>query len=782
MEYRILGRRGARREPTSMKTPPEDLRRLLAVALLGVAVFAAGLALAFRRLPEWRAVPVPPRSTFIESYREVTGRLGFKPLESERPHTALVTQTSGFELACARRQPGEPATAEAFGICAQVRQEGELPGDDRSRELSLLFAADGSIRAVTWLRNQLRLSAAIENPVAPRQQAEPFALLLTAPGESLGSPRSALLGRASALYYDLGGVSPPEHVRVLSLPGGNIVATRGHGTATEGISRNTGFDWLRAFQEAIPYLFVVCVVILFFVLIGKGHIDVINGALLAGILLLTMVPELFVHEARPDNLLGYGLSIVLKFLWIFLVWSAGESFLRSYQPNFTTSLDSLRAGRIGPRGGRALLYGLALGIGLTGLRLALLALATLDPLAWPATGSLSLPLASPWASSVSQSFVLAGTVMLLMAVALRIVRARWAPLLAAVAIALCWPIPIQLQNFWIEMAARILLSGALVAALRAFGLTALLTATVTFYLLPAAVYSALNLAWMPWAFLGAAGTSAALLVLGLIGLRRPDSIEAQRLVPPAFMRRLEEERRLRYEMQLLARMQEGLLPPVPDLPGWEIAARSIVATEAGGDLYDFLFDEDGQLWVAVGDVAGHGYSCAIVQAMTTAALTSLIRPGALPSDVLLQVDRVIRRGGTARNFASLTLLRLDPQTGEVVISNAGHPFPLLVLDGDVSEIVLPGLPLGKGPKRCYLDVTLHLPPGAALVFCSDGLIETQDWQQTSYGFDRPLEVLRRDTTLQAEKVLEALLADWRQHLGTEEPPDDTTVVVVRRAG
>jgi sigma-B regulation protein RsbU (phosphoserine phosphatase) len=293
----------------------------------------------------------------------------------------------------------------------------------------------------------------------------------------------------------------------------------------------------------------------------------------------------------------------------------------------------------------------------------------------------------------------------------------------------------------------------------------------------------LNLAWMPWIFAGSAGLTAAFLLLGLIGLGRPYSVEAHRLQPPAFIRRIEEERRLRYEMQLLARMQEGLLPQsVPDLPGWEIAARSILATEAGGDLYDFLFDDDGRLWVAVGDVAGHGYSCAIVQAMTTAALTSLIRPGALPSEILVQVDRVIRRGGSSRNFASLALLRLDPATGEVVIANAGHPFPLLILDGDVSELVLPGLPLGKGPRRIYLDTTLHLPPGAALVFCSDGLMETQDWQENPYGFERPLEVLRRTPSAPAESLLEILLADWRRHLGTEEPPDDTTVVVVRRAG
>lgn len=762
-----------------MKKPPEDLRRLLAMSLLGAAVFAAGLAFAFQRLPEWRAVPVPSAGPFMESYRQIGRGLGFAPLEGERPYTGLVTQVGDMGLVCARRQPGEPAANESFGVCAEVRQAGELPGDDRTRELSIYFSVDGAPRAAAWLRRQILTSMATDNPVAPRERAEMFVRLLMIPGESLQPPRNALIGGSPALFYDLVGSAPAEHVRVLNIPGGSVLSSREHGTAAEGVVRNTTLRWL---QLLIRCLFVAGVLILFFVLVGKGRIDVINGALLAGILLLTLIPELLVHDATPGSLIASGVLTMVKILWVFLVWSAGESFLRSHQPNFTTSLDALRAGRLGPRGGRALLYGLALGAGLAGLRLTILSAGTLTPEIWPQEASLWLPLASVGRNVAGHSFVLAGTVMLALAVALRVLPARWAPFAAAVAAVLCWSPPLHLENFWIEMAARLLLAGILVFALRTFGMTTLLTATVTFYLLPAAIYSSLNLEWMPWTFLGAAGAPAAFLVLGLIGLRRPASVEAHRLAPPAFMRRLEEERRLRYEMQLLARMQEGLLPNVPELPGWDVAARSILATEAGGDLYDFLFDEDGRLWVAVGDVAGHGYSCAIVQAMTTAALTSLIRAGSLPSDVLLQVDRVIRRGGSPRNFASLTLLRLDPQTGEVLISNAGHPFPLLVLDGDVSEIVLPGLPLGKGPQRRYLDHALHLPPGAALVFCSDGLCETQNWQETPYGFDRPLEVLRRDPGAPAESTLESLLADWRSHLGSEEPPDDTTVVVVRRAG
>src|SRR5262249_54293243 len=153
----------------------------------------------------------------------------------------------------------------------------------------------------------------------------------------------------------------------------------------------------------------------------------------------------------------------------------------------------------------------------------------------------------------------------------------------------------------------------------------------------------------------------------------------------------------------------------------------LLATEAGGDLYDFLELSENELWIAAGDVAGHGYSCSIVQAMTTAALTSLIAPRRTPAEVLREVDRVLRRGGRRRNFTSPAPLRLDLATGQALLANAGHPYPLLLENGAVREIALPGLPLGQGPKREYTDLAITLPPGSVLVLCSDGLFEAADW-------------------------------------------------------
>ncbi len=206
----------------------------------------------------------------------------------------------------------------------------------------------------------------------------------------------------------------------------------------------------------------------------------------------------------------------------------------------------------------------------------------------------------------------------------------------------------------------------------------------------------------------------------------------------------------------------------------------MLAGEAGGDLYDFLRDESGALWIAAGDVAGHGYSCAVAQAMIKAGLLSLVEASESPAGVLRRLDQVLRGVSTDHSFTSLALIRLDPATGDALLANAGHPYPMVMEPGRVTEIDLPGLPLGRGPRQAYADREFRLPRSAALVLCSDGLFEALDRQGNAYGFERAREVVRAMGHRPALEIVDALLNDCRRHLGAEAAPDDVTVVVVKR--
>ncbi|HWN44859.1 MAG TPA: SpoIIE family protein phosphatase [Thermoanaerobaculia bacterium] len=763
-----------------MTSQPLPLR-LPAVLLLGAALLAAGLALARLWLPEWQGAPVPDEARFVTRYRELARRAGIT-LEPGAPRAHLATW-SGSPLPENDRKmdsvsPDLSLRGVGRGVRIRLAQEATLADDRKLQQLMIDLSPSGHPRAVEWLPRGFEQLFTEPAPASTRQ-AELLLGLLLSPGESAGKFQSARITGSPGYLVEIRGSNPLEHGRVM-IQGDRIEISRHLGSLEEGRARLRKLGFLHyLWRSAPPVLRVLAVLGLFVVLVSRGRIDLVNGAILAAATFLaSFLPELWGDPTVGEVALSF-FGAGFQAFWIFVIWSAGESFLRAADPGFTTSLDSLRAGRLGPRGGRSLLYGLSLGAALAGFELAIRAAATAIPGTWPESYSIRLPVFDVISNPFGLGISLAGAIIVVIAVVRRIVPKRWVPAVAVLVGALLLG-PLRIHPLPLEMAGNLIVIGLLVMFGRWFGLTTLLTASVTSFLLPAAAFSAWNPGWLPVTLAVTAGTSAAVLALGFVGLRRPEQVELERLKPPPFIRRLEEERRIKYEMDLLARMQVGLLPTrLPEIEGWEVAARSLLATEAGGDLYDFIEDDAGRLWVAAGDVAGHGYSCAIVHAMTTAALASLISSESTPSEVLRQVDRVLRRA-SLRNFASLVLLLLDTKTGKALLSNAGHPYPLALSNGEVSEIEISGLPLGQGPARVYEDISIQIPPGGALVFCSDGLFEAIDWSSNPYGFERPQEVLRTLENRSAEEIVEALLHDWQKHLRSEEPPDDTTVVVVKR--
>jgi hypothetical protein len=742
-----------------------------------------GAALALALLPEWRTGDPPGDRLFRESYARLAREAGFE-LAPGRPRVDLVTP-HGF-LAAAYEAQGEAGASWLAGtrtaVLADISHDVHHPGTAGGGTLEAYFALDGRPIRIEW-QNLSASPFQSTDRAAFGRLATRLARLLPSPGESLGRFREdQILSSTVESWIDLVGSSPPQHVEVNIVPPQLVSARRLPGRAEIPAGSFGSRLFLRLAASAVPLLLILVSGVIFLALLVRGRIDLVNGALLALVTLVSAdLQSLFeLRESAWVTLVSLIAAASGRALLVFLVWSAGESLLRAADPDFTTSLDTLRLGRLGPRGGRALLLGLGAGAALAGLRLGVYALAAVLPGLSPAAPSVDVPVFALVGSPVGTGILLAAGIALALALSLRFLPARWATgaaaLLAGYALA-----PFQLKPFPVELAVNVAFAGLLVWLCRRRGLTALLTACVVSLLLPALLFSALHARWMPGALAVTAGLILAIAVQGLVGLSRPEGIETGAVPTPAFVRRLAEERRLSHEVDLLARMQVGLLPrEMPRIEGWEIAARSELASEAGGDLYDFLRDEAGRLWIASGDVAGHGYSCAILQAMVKAGLVSLVAAEETPARVLSQLDRVLRGAAIEHSFTSLTLVRLDPATGEALLGNAGHPYPLVFARGGVSEIDLPGLPLGQGPLRTYEDRPFDLARGSVLLLCSDGLFEAVDRNGNAYGFDRAHEVLKVMGHRPPLEIVDALLNDCRRHLGAEKPPDDVTVVVVKR--
>ena len=769
-----------------------ERRSLLVLGAIGVAVFVIGVVIACLRLPDWRNGSFPADSFFAARLRQIAGPAGLQIESSPRAQLrskSIIYDDASFpqrETAydiLGTRAPDWLAR-EGRGPYVEVSARSRWRNWNEDGQLRLIFSLRGVPIAAVWLPDNL-FHLPVTSTSPPPLDLDGLFLPPVRPEPDIELHVMAQAIRLSGVP----GTSPPE----------SLIRAAVNGPAAPIVQRVVGpVNWWRNRLESLTLgsflsarlmevtvraAFLIGIVILFFALLIQRRIELKKGLVLAAFSIALSLPGPLWSSTTWIHVIESASGVLGKGVFLFILWSSAESWLRSTVPGFRTSLDTLRAGRLGPKGGKALLAGWSIGACVAGLWLMAMSFGTMVPGVATTEGSIRLPLFGITASPIDDGAFRTGLVMLIICAALRFPLIRRIRGGATVLGALVLATRIPLSSFGIAFAASLLLTVVLVIGYARFGLTALLTAAMMSTVLPAALFSLRHFSWMPVSALMLVTLAVAPIPLGLLGVRRSDEAEEGPLPLPGFARRLEEENRLKYEMDLLARMQLGLLPrEMPVVEGYEIAARSILATEAGGDLYDFVRDAEGRLWIAAGDVSGHGYSCAIAQAMTKAGLASLVESERTPAMVLQRLHLVLRMIGSPRTFTSLMLLRLDPATGDVLVSNAGHPYPWITHSSEVREMELPSLPLGLGPERHYEDTPFSMRIGTTVVLFSDGLFEAGDTLGHPYGFDRLRQLLGKISRRPAAAILTAIVDDWRAHAGDEAPADDTTIVVVKRSG
>lgn len=187
--------------------------------------------------------------------------------------------------------------------------------------------------------------------------------------------------------------------------------------------------------------------------------------------------------------------------------------------------------------------------------------------------------------------------------------------------------------------------------------------------------------------------------------------------------------RSRLQVRAAETVQRSLLPSsVPDPEGWSVHARYEPAAggRVGGDWYDALELPDGRLAVVVGDVAGHGLSAAAAMGQIRNALRAYLLRGDSPAQTLAALDHVVR-WTMPFEMATVVVALVDLSTGEVELSAAGHPRPLLLQPGGSATLLDTAVerPLGVGSGEPP-TTTLTLPPGGGLVLYSDGLVDSRE--------------------------------------------------------
>ncbi len=243
------------------------------------------------------------------------------------------------------------------------------------------------------------------------------------------------------------------------------------------------------------------------------------------------------------------------------------------------------------------------------------------------------------------------------------------------------------------------------------------------------------------------------------------------------------ERVMAKELEQAAEIQRNLLPrQAPPVPGMELAAFSYPCRSVGGDYFDYLHMAGGLLGIIVGDVAGKGLAAALLMSSLQARVQVLIEEPADVATLITRLNTSVARTCPGNRFVTFFLCALDPATGVVNYTNAGHNPPYLVraATGKIEELTVGGPVLGILPGARYESASLRLEIGDVLVMFSDGITEAQSPAGEEYGEERLLAALRPVSGLAASAISKAIGESVEQFMGTAAAVDDITLVVARR--
>ena len=177
-----------------------------------------------------------------------------------------------------------------------------------------------------------------------------------------------------------------------------------------------------------------------------------------------------------------------------------------------------------------------------------------------------------------------------------------------------------------------------------------------------------------------------------------------------------------------------------------------------------------------------GYGVGI-NATEAASLRTLLLRESSPQVLLESVGHALMDDFQNGAFVTMVLAMLDPLSHQVHFANAGHAPAFLYRAQDRSfvELESTGLPVGViDPPDCPLGPVLNMLPGDILVLGTDGIVESMDQRGTQFGSERLQQCITKGARDPLPELVRNIGRAVELHYVGDSPPDDLTLLAVRR--
>ena len=184
---------------------------------------------------------------------------------------------------------------------------------------------------------------------------------------------------------------------------------------------------------------------------------------------------------------------------------------------------------------------------------------------------------------------------------------------------------------------------------------------------------------------------------------------------------------------------------------------------------------------------GHGMRAALITAIMRGLIEELMPVATDPGKFLTEINRSLRAilHQTREPFLATAVYALvDVAGAEMRFANAGHPSPYRVRRDAKTVEPLKNYDARHGPalglfeRSVYPTCRAPLAQGDLIVAFTDGIYEVQNLREEEFGQERLLELVRKNLSLPAGQLFDALLREAQNFSGTREFEDDVCLAGV----
>jgi sigma-B regulation protein RsbU (phosphoserine phosphatase) len=212
----------------------------------------------------------------------------------------------------------------------------------------------------------------------------------------------------------------------------------------------------------------------------------------------------------------------------------------------------------------------------------------------------------------------------------------------------------------------------------------------------------------------------------------------------------------------------------------QFSSEVFAACYLSGD-FTMFSQNDSQVFVAHGDIAGKGVAAGMWFTNLAGLLQCYGSPGSDPAMIASEVNRHLCYLRPVAPFVTAFLAQVDCDLGELTYCNAGHFPPILLrTDGRAEWLETGGPLLGAIEGAEFNSGRLVLDPGATLVAYSDGVLECCNPSGEEFGSERLTAALDCARQQSAHTTLMMLLAALQDFANGSPVRDDVSLTVIQR--